>query len=149
MNALELLARQTERQSEKLIALALSLPADKLEFLPSAGNRTALNQLQECATAVSFFWDLYTTRTMEMSEVRFKEWMILRSQLTTLEAVCDGIRSDTKRMVEFILGLDESELNAPISMPWPGEFQLADVLGFHSWNMAYHEGQITFIASMT
>lgn len=44
--------------------------------------------------------------------------------------------------------VNERELADVVEMPWPGDFRVADLLTYHYWNMTYHEGQITYIASM-
>lgn len=148
MNSIELLCRMTERQLDKLFVVAKQVPEEKLDWSPGEGSRSALDQLQECATAVETFWPSYSERKMVWSEDMFDKWLAERSQLKTmteLEAVC---RTQTRKLLDFVKGLSEEQLDEKVELPFPGDFTLADVIVYHQWNMSYHEGQIMYLLNL-
>ncbi len=145
MTAQEVLARQAERQTENLIYIASTIPSDKLDWVPGDGCRSALDQLRECATAVTFFWDIYTEYKLENIQDRFKGWMKARKELHTLDELTVALRESTQQLAALIRSAPEADLGRNVEMPWPGEYNLADVFHFHTWNMSYHEGQIAMI----
>lgn len=148
MNSIELLCRQADRQLENILKAAKSIPPEKLDWKPSENTRSALDQLQEVATAIDVFWPAYAERKIEWNDEMFGQWMEMRSKLTTLEELENACRNSTKRLTEFVRGLKEEELDLPVIMPFPGEFTLADIISYHYWNMSYHEGQINMIGFM-
>lgn len=148
MNSIELLCRATERQLDKLFMVAKQIPEDKLDWSPGEGSRSALDQLQECATAIETFWPSYEKRKMEWSDEMFREWMAERAKLKTmteLEAVC---RTQVRKLLDFTKGLTEEQLDEKVQLPFPGDYTLADVILYNQWNMAYHEGQIMYLLQM-
>lgn len=148
MNAIDLLIYLTERQIDSIFRAAAAIPADKLEWAPTPGNRSALDQLQEVATAPVAFWSAYSERKVEWDQEKFEKWKAERSKITTLPELEKLTRENIAKVVEFMRGLDPSELTAPVELPFPGSYNLADVLAYNYWNMGYHEGQITYIAAM-
>ncbi|MBN9503780.1 MAG: hypothetical protein BGO01_08360 [Armatimonadetes bacterium 55-13] len=148
MNAFELLTRLTENQIDSLFRAASALPADKLDWQPSANTRSALDQLQEVATALDVFWASFTERKIEWSDEMFAEWKESRSKITSLAELESKTRESTKKLVEFMKGLSAEDLTKPVELPFPGSYTLADVLAYHYWNMSYHEGQITMIGML-
>jgi hypothetical protein len=148
MNALELLVHLTNRQIDSVFRAARALPADKLDWKPAPGARSALDQLQEIATASDRFFAIYTERKMEWSDEKFAEWMAERQQITSIDELERICKEQTKRLTDYILTVPESELTAPVELPFPGPFNMADVLSYQYWNASYHEGQINYIATL-
>ncbi len=138
----------TERKIGDLFQAARNLPADKLDWSPAPGARSALDQLQEVATALAMHWDLYQTRKLEWSEDKMREWQEMRRQIRDLDALEARCREETARLLEFIENFPEDQLEALVDLPFPGEWKMADIFYYHLWNMGYHEGQINYIGSL-
>lgn len=145
MTAQETLARQYRRALTTLFRAAHSLPADKIDWSPAPGMRSTLDQLQEIATCVDYFWEGHASRKVTWSPEIHAAWLKDRAQFDTLEAVEAKINSSSERLIEFILAAPTEDLGLPVEMPFPGDFLLADILGYYAWNVAYHEGQISYI----
>jgi len=148
MNALQLLCHLTRRQTDSLFRAARNLPAERLDWTPAPGVRSALSQLQEIATANETFKAAWTERKISWSPEAFAKWMEYRSQFTDLDQLEEMTRKSCEDLCEFIMGLQESDLTLPVEMPFPGDFKLADILAYTYWNASYHEGQINYIASI-
>jgi len=148
MNAIDLLIHLTERQIDSIFRAVAAIPAEKLTWSPTPGNRSALDQLQEVATAPIAFWSAYSERKVEWDEEKFNKWREERSKITDLGELEKLTRENIAKVAEFMRGLTEDELTAPVQLPFPGSYSLADVLAYNYWNMGYHEGQITYIATM-
>lgn len=148
MTANELLILLTENQVDSLLRAARSLPEDKLDWKPAPGARSALDQLQEAATAVTEFWAAFEERKIGWEPAQFADWQKRRSELTTLDQIEASLRKDTSKLVEFIRKVDPAELTAKVELPFPGEHTLGSVLAYHLWNMSYHEGQIYYISTL-
>ncbi len=148
MDARQTLVRLLERQQDSFIEMVKRVPADRLDWSPAPGMRSALDQFQEVATAVGQNWDVYSERKMEWSPERMEAWKAHRAEYTTLEALEARLREDTARIVAHVRSLTEEDLATPTEMPFPGEFLVVDNVYFHVWNMAYHEGQISYLLQM-
>jgi uncharacterized damage-inducible protein DinB len=148
MNATELLCYLTDKQLDTLFETAKKLPADKLNWQPTEGSRSALSQLQEVATALGVFLPGIKARKVEWDDSNFASWMEQRAKLTTLDELEKTARAQTKELTDYIRTLPEAELSEKVDMPFPGEYKVADVLAYHYWNMSYHEGQIVYLTFM-
>jgi uncharacterized damage-inducible protein DinB len=139
------LARMMERQLEKFLMTVKMVPADKLTWAPKEGMRSALDQFQEVATVIGDHWSVFLDRKMEMNQDSVAAWILRRSALTDLESLEKRLREDTQKLVDYTLGLADSDLLLTVEMPVPGDFRVADLIQLHTWNMSYHEGQINSI----
>ena len=148
MNAQELLIHLTNKQVEGLFKAARALPADKLDWKPAPGARSALDQLQEIATALPQFWPMYTERKMAWDDAKFAKWMEDRAKITSLDELERLTKESTKELADYIRAFPDAEWTAPVELPFPGEFNMADILSYHYWNCSYHEGQINYIGTL-
>ena len=148
MTANELLIHLTRSQVKETFDTARQLPADKLDWQPAPGARSALDQLQELATALDFNWDVYVTRRVEWSAEKAERWKAHRSQFTDIDELERMAMAGTERLSAFLATFDSAEFSAPVEFPIPGEFNMADCLSYHYWNATYHMGQINYIASL-
>jgi uncharacterized damage-inducible protein DinB len=148
MDANELLVYLTRRQVKALFDAAKSLPPDRLDWKPAPDARSALDQLQEFATAIDQFWGAYTERKMSFGPEQFAAWKESRGKLTTIEELEAAAYQSTEKLLEFIGKFDAAEYGEPVELPFGGDHKMADVLAYHYWNGAYHEGQITYIKSL-
>ena len=67
---------------------------------------------------------------------------------TDIETLLRIIGEATDREVARIRAVPEENYDLPIELPWPPPMNVVDAMGYHNWNMAYHEGQIHYIASL-
>ena len=148
MNAQELIAYLTRKQVRATFEAARRLPADKLGWKPAPSSRSALDQLQELATAVTQFWSLYTTGKMEWDSEVHQNWYVERAKITDLDELERMAAADTEKMAEFFAKMPAEQLETVVHLPFPGEYKMADIMCYHYWNAAYHEGQINYIASL-
>lgn len=148
MNALELISHNTRRQLERFFEAFHSIPADKQTWTPNAASRSALDQLQEVATVYQGIADAVAKRKLVMTDEDFANYLTERKKVSDPTELEKVTREGTERLIEFIGSVKESELEDLVEMPWPGDFRVADLLGYHSWNMAYHEGQIYYIGTL-
>ncbi|MCW5937482.1 MAG: DinB family protein [Fimbriimonadaceae bacterium] len=142
MTAADILVRQLERQQESFLKMVHRVPKDKLDWSPSEGVRSVLDQFQEVATIVGDHWEIYSDRKMDWDEEKWGAYMERRQQLKTVEELEARLKADTARLVEFTRSLAPEEFAATTQMPFPGDHRVADNIQYHVWNMAYHEGQI-------
>jgi uncharacterized damage-inducible protein DinB len=148
MTASDFLAHLLRKQTDGLFEAVRELPADKLDWKPAPESRSALDQLQEIATVFDGIPDAITNRKLDFSPEKMAEWQAKRQQLTNLEALEKMARAATDRLIEFAKTVKPEEWNDPVEMPWPGDFRVADLLSYHYWNMAYHQGQIYYIGTL-
>jgi uncharacterized damage-inducible protein DinB len=148
MTALELLADMTRRQLDSFFEAVRAIPADKLDWQPSPGSRSALDQVQEVATVFAGIPKAVTERKLEFTPEAFAQMVADRKKVTDLAELEKMTREGTEKLIEFILSVPASELQDTVAMPWPGDYRVASLLGYHNWNMAYHEGQINYIGTL-
>lgn len=145
MTAQELLCLQIQRNTDQLFRAARAIPAEKLDWKPSPEMRSALDQLQEIATADSVFKSSYVNRELDWSPDLMGQWLAERSKYTDLDELEKMTRESNAKLCEYIMSVDDDYLSQPVKMPFPGEFDVAYIFSYYPWNMAYHEGQITAI----
>ena len=148
MTANELLIHLTRSQIKETFDAARQLPTERLNWQPAPGARSALDQLQELATALDFNWDVYTQRKVEWSQEKAERWTSYRAQFTDIDTLEKMAMTGTERLAEFLSIFDPADYSAPVEFPFPGEFNMADCLAYHYWNATYHNGQINYIASL-
>lgn len=148
MTANELLIRQLRRQIDSFFEAVHAIPADKMEWQPSPNSRSVLDQLQEVATVFASLPEAVTARKLDFTPEMMEEWQAKRRQLTDVPELEKMTREGTEKLIEFIQSFDANGLGDPVEMPWPGDFRVADMMSYHYWNMAYHEGQIYYIGTL-
>jgi len=148
MTAIELIIRLTEREIDSLFKAARALPADKLDWKPAPGARSALDQLQEIATSYDTFQSAHKERRVEWSEEMFAKWIAERSKITDLDELEKRTREGYRSALADLQASNPDDLVLPVEMPFPGDFTLVDIYTYYYWNAAYHEGQIRYIASL-
>lgn len=148
MNSLDLIAYNTRRQLDRFFEAFHAIPVDKQDWAPNAASRSALDQLQEVAVVFQGIADAVTKRKLVMSEEDYANYTTERKKLTDVAELEKMTREGTEKLIEFMKTVKESELEEVVEMPWPGDFRVADLVGYHSWNMGYHEGQINYIGNL-
>ena len=148
MTAQELLIYLTEKKIGDLFSAARRLPPDKLEWKPAPGARCALDMLQEVATAHRQFKSAHLERKIEWDQDKMANWFRERSKYTDLDELERMTRENTAEISAFLREMPVENFQLPVQMPFPGDFNLADILAYTYWNMSYHEGQINYIGSL-
>lgn len=148
VNAHELLLHLTRKQVANTFAAARKLPPNRLEWRPGPGARTALDQLQEFATAMDVTWDVYQSRKLSWSKEVNKAWMEKRSQITDIDELERIANANIDKLAGFLAEFDPADYAERIEVPFSKDYTMADCLALHFWNGAYHEGQINYIASL-
>ena len=141
------LATATAKAMEDLIKVHLQLPEDKRDWSPMGKARTSLNMLAECAVMNEVTIAMIKSRAFPADfDMPAYEKAIsdLCSDWSKLEAT---LRKNTESAIAAIHTVPDSDLPLEIPMPW-GVYTLAQVLAYPYWNMSYHEGQITYLATM-
>jgi uncharacterized damage-inducible protein DinB len=144
----EVAAGMIEKISRDLALLANATPDDKLIWQPMGEGRTILNQLTECAFA-NRKW------TLILQEGAYRT-------LTEAERAALSVEPENRDNVLRLLQETTEELTATIrALPdemvateWPLEWNrtvtrtVAEACLHAYWNMAYHEGQISYIQTL-
>ena len=141
----EFAAQAVEKGAEDLIRVALKTPADRREWEPLGRGRTALNQVVECALINGGSVTLIETHAWpaEMAD----GWEPAVAALDTLDKAVDSLRENTVKFAASIRATPDDILELPIPLPWK-TVTLAECFLIPYWNMAYHEGQITYIQTL-
>ncbi len=137
-----------ESDITNLLEAAKSLPSDKLDWKPTPNSRSALDQLQEVATAMQAFLEDIKNQKVSFDKTKFAEWVQSRSQLKEFDQIETALKEGMILYRDYINNLDPAEYNKPVEMPMPGEWRVANLAYYHPWNIAYHLGQINYIHTL-
>lgn len=143
--------RATQKALDDVCRAAMSVPADKAEWVPMGDARTVLSQMQEVATAGRWFTPIVRDRKPpEFDEHARKEAIRIRQSFDTIEKCVGAARDSTSDLCQIIAAFPDSALEDEMVLPFGGGvvMTMADVLGMHHWNMVYHLGQINQIQLM-
>jgi uncharacterized damage-inducible protein DinB len=137
-----------EKISRDLVLLAQATPTDKLTWQPMGEGRSILNQLIECAFA-NRKWTLILRegayRTLTDAE---------RASLKVEPETCDNalrlLQKTTVELTATIRALPDEVMGGTWPLEWsPSVTRTVAEACFHAyWNMAYHEGQISYIQTL-
>ena len=141
------LVSATQKAAADLTAAVLRVPQDKWEWKPMDTGRTALDQVAEIALLTGYTADLILERRWTMGSdfsVFEKEKTLLAQDWPGIQAL---LKTNVAKMIAALEALPEADLGTSIDMPW-GPMTMAQIMAYPYWNMAYHEGQINYIASL-
>jgi uncharacterized damage-inducible protein DinB len=102
--------------------------------------------LQEIATAIPRFWQVYTERKLDFGPHDFAAWRSERQKITSIDELERLAIESTKKLTDFMRSVKEEDLTLPVKLPFPGEHNYADALAYACWNSSYHEGRIMTIS---
>lgn len=140
-------ATATKKIANDLIEVIDKLPEDKRGWSPNDKGRTALDQAAECAILNGVIAEIIATRAW-VASFNMESFASDKAQLaqdwTTLKAL---LLENAAKVVAAIEATPDEALDIEIAIPW-GKRTLAEVLGYPYWNMAYHEGQTTYIGTI-
>jgi hypothetical protein len=123
------------------------LPADQLDFQPSATSRTALDMAQECAFCPLWSIELTDKALGDAAPVRnipTYEDRVSRVTVADLEAALSENLAHYHAALE---AFPEDKLDEEFMTGW-GKFTGASAFGVPHWNLDYHTGQICYIQLM-
>ena len=143
--------RATQKALDDVCRAAMAVPADKLDWVPLGEARPVLSQMQEMATAGTWFIPIVRDRKPpEFDEHARREAIRLRRSYDTLEKCVEAARSSTSELCQEIAAFPDSALEEEMRLPFGGGvvMTMADVLGMHQWNLVYHLGQINQLQLM-
>jgi hypothetical protein len=143
----EFLAFSTENTKKELLSALQALPEDKRGWSPASTARTALNMVAECAMNNGFTADLIVSRKWpnrdhqaylsERDALAAGDWETLRALL----------EKNTEKLIAVIRAVPTEDLDIAVETPY-GNGPLSGICAYPYWNMSYHLGQITYIATI-
>ncbi len=142
----EYVAHITEKKAQDLLAAAYAVAGDKRIWKPLEKGRTVLDLVAECAITNEMSVKLLQERIWDAagSEERRKA----HAALDTLDKASANLVESTTALATAIRAIPDEHLELEIILP--GEITTVAEDMLHSyWNMAYHEGQINYISSLT
>src|ERR1044072_7189876 len=140
----------TQRALDDICRTALSVPADKLEWIPLGKARSVLNQMQEIATSATWFIPLVESGVVPVFDQEIKDnHTRFRAQMSHIDECIGEAQQSTGQLCQAIIAFPDSSLDVEVELPFgSGKTTMADVLAMHYWNMVYHLGQINLIQLM-
>lgn len=139
-------ARATEKKAQDLLDAALAVPEDKHSWQPQEKGRTVIDQIAECAVINRMAIKMLQERAWDTAgrEQRQRDRVVLN----TLEKARASLQDNTSALVAVIRAVPDDQLELELGLPW-GMSTVADALLIPYWNMCYHEGQISYIHTLT
>lgn len=140
----------TQKALDDICRSALSVPVEKLEWIPMGKARSVLSQMQEIATSATWFLPLVESGVVPMFDEEMKEnHTKFRQTLSHIDDCIAEAKQSTGQLCQAIIAFPDSNLDAEVELPFgSGKTTMADVLAMHYWNMVYHLGQINLIQLM-
>ena len=147
MKLQEFIANQTAYCCEALITQAEAL-GEKATWAPE-GCRNAHDQIAECAIICGHMPQVLQSRTMpDFSPEMMAEYEKAKASLATMAEAVALLRENNAKLVSFIQGMSDSDLDEEMKFWGPKPWIVADVADHHRWNMVYHTGQICYIQTL-
>ncbi len=147
----DFVVRQTHKALDDICRAAQAVPDDKADWAPGGDARSALNQMQEIATAGRWFLPVVADRAVpSFDEHARRESAALRQSYDTIAKCVQAARESTSALCMAIAVYPDDQLEDEIALPFGGgtTMTMAEVLALHAWNMVYHLGQINQIQLM-
>lgn len=141
------LAQATQKSADELVKAFLHLPEEKRTWSPEATARNAVDQIAECAVLNGYTAHLIEKQSWPITS--FDQFFQDKAAAAALEweRLHHMLQENTRLAISAISATPDEVLQHEIAMPW-GNQTLAEILSYPFWNMSYHQGQITYIASL-
>lgn len=137
----------TEAAVNMLFDSAKRMPEDKLVWSPLEQGRTALDQLQECATAPDFYLRYLDPKYTPLYN-SYEEASAAGKNFLTLAACEQECERLTGQLIDAIRAITPDRLGEMHTMMWGEQMSIAGIAGLHYWNLVYHLGQINYIQTL-
>lgn len=141
------IADTTTKSYEELIEAYMKLPEEKQIWKPESTARTAKNQFSECCLINSYIADLILSQKIPDGLFAKYPEELARVENLDNESLTAMLKESSLAVIASIHKVESDSLNQEIELPW-GIMTLSAIMAYPSWNMAYHLGQINYIASM-
>lgn len=142
----EYVARATEQKAQNLIAAAEGVAEGKQNWKPLDQGRSVIDQVAECAAMNGAV--IQVLRDHAWDESGSEAFQTTHASLDTLDKAVGRLRENTLALAAAIRAVPDDSLESPVSLPW-GDTNMADFLLMAYWNMAYHEGQVGYIQTLS
>ncbi len=146
-SGIEMFVSLTKKQADSTLGVFMKLPEDKRAWKATEKSRSAIDQIAEIAILNSAISDVLKTFS-------FPADYDLNSFIQRKIELCESwdelkklYMSGTEAFLAELNKLDPANLERSVHFPW-GPMAVKEIMAMPYWNMAYHEGQITFIAVM-
>lgn len=141
------IAVRCEKQAAQFMTAFSHIPADKHLWQPSETSRSALNQFAEIAILSGYCAQVLSNKSWEGLDMH--AYFPARAELEA--AGVDAVRAKFDENIPLLTGalkaLTDEDLALNLDTPF-GKMTLEDTAHYAVWNMAYHEGQLCYIASI-
>lgn len=146
MQLQEFFVEATRKAAVDLETALNNLPTDKRNYSVGGQARSALSMVAECAVMNSGTADILVTKKMENFDLA--QFIQTQETLAKDEAAALALlHSSTEKFIAALASVSDADLSVEVMMPW-GAMTVAKIAAYPYWNMAYHEGQINFIAAV-
>lgn len=146
-SGIEMILSLTKKQAESFLDVYLKLPEDKRTQLATAKSPSASDQIAEIAITNRRVSSVLENLVFP-SEFDYSTFVQQKAELcTNWDELLIMFHSSLKVLDESIKRFDPTKLEQIIEYPW-GKTSMREVISSPFWNMAYHEGQVAFIATM-
>lgn len=142
----EYVARVTEKKAQDLLDVAQSVAEGKQTWKPLDQGRSVVDQMAECALINGA--SVQVLRDHAWDEAGSEDFQEAHAALDTLDMAAARLQENSAALAAAIRAVPGSDLETIIALPW-GETSIADFLLLAYWNMSYHEGQITYIQTLS
>ncbi len=142
------LADATRRAAQDMLDAALLLAEDKRGWQPLGKGRSALDQIAECAMINHNTVEMIQSRQFPATDM--EAWIQAKHKLAEdWEKAVALLVSSAAEAADTILTVTDDALPIEIALPWGGTFTMQKTIAYPAWNMGYHQGQITYIHTLT
>lgn len=146
MTIQEYVARATEKKAQDLLAAAQNVAEGKQTWKPLDQGRSVVDQIAECALINGA--SVQVLRDHAWDESGSEDFQEAHASLDTLDMAAARLQENTAALAAALRAVPDSDLDTTIALPW-GESTVADFLLLAYWNMSYHEGQVTYIQTLS
>lgn len=143
--------RSTQMALDDFFRTANAVPNERIEWKPLEEGRTVLDLCQECAQAPLWFSSILETRSCPpFDETKWQQALKERRGWKSI-AECERVgKQNSEQLFSIIHDYPDEDLDVMVHLSF-GEGivrSIADIMGFHYWNLVYHTGQINYIQTL-
>lgn len=147
MRVQDFIADETMRSAEGLIHQATKM-GEKATWKPLDEGRTALDQVAECALICASMVDVLKNWKMpEFTPEMIAEYETSKAALSMEEASA-MLQEKTAELCDVIRAIPDDQLEGTMQFWGPEPWARVGVMGYHNWNMVYHNGQLNYIQTL-
>ncbi len=145
----QFVAERTRAQAGSLVEAASELAVEQRRWKPLEKGRSAANQLAECVLinegSVLMVREQKIPPGMGDMEAFFRG--VAELEAGDWKELCARVASSGEALAAAIEELPGELLDHVLDLAW-GPASLKEIAVYAGWNMAYHQGQITYISTL-